>query len=188
MLAGAALITAMVLGMVARAFARKPAPPLAESFWIKGLGLGFSFAVLVLVLAAGIWVGERAQPRAGPEVVRVEATARQWAWRFSQPDAHGSMIQTEGRLYIPARRPIDVVIRTEDVIHAFWVPQLAGKMDALPGHDNLLRIEAFAPGIYQGRSAEFSGLGYAGMLFEVHAYDPDAPPPPFEDLEIRQAP
>lgn len=96
------------------------------------------------------------------------------------------MIWTEGRLHIPAGTPVDVVIRSEDVIHAFWVPQLAGKMDALPGRDNLLRIEASKPGLYHGTSAEFSGIGYAGMRFEVLAYDP-ASPPAFTDLRKSEA-
>lgn len=176
MLAGSALITAMVLVLVWRGFARKPGAAPGESFWIKGMGLGFSFAVLTAVVGAGIWVGERIQPRPGPEVVRVEAIARQWSWRFLQPGPDGAMIETENRLYIPAATPVDVVIRSEDVIHAFWVPQLAGKMDALPGRANLLRIEAARPGLYHGTSAEFSGLGYAAMRFDVLAYDPSDPP------------
>ncbi|MCL4067951.1 cytochrome c oxidase subunit II [Pseudomonas sp. GX19020] len=181
MLTGATLITLLVLVLVWRGFARQGIRPPAESFWIRGMGLGFSFAVLIAVVSAGIWVGERIQARPSADVVRVEAIARQWSWRFNQPGPDGAMIGTEGRLYIPAGTPIDVVIRSDDVIHAFWVPQLAGKMDALPGRDNLLRIEASAPGLYHGTSAEFSGIGYAGMRFEVLAYDP-ASPPDFSDL------
>ncbi|MBA4204233.1 MAG: cytochrome c oxidase subunit II [Polymorphum sp.] len=180
MLAGAALITCLVLALVWRAFVRAPgkAPTevLGEAFWIKGMGLGFSFTVLFAVVGAGIWTGERHLPRPGTEAMRVEATARQWAWRFRQPGPDGTMVETEGRLHIPAGQPVDVVIRSQDVIHSFWVPQLAGKMDALPGRDTLLRIETFRPGLYQGRSAEFSGTGYAGMVFEVLAYDPASPP------------
>lgn len=176
MLAGAALITCLVLALVWRAFVRAPGKAPGEAFWIKGMGLGFSFAVLFAVVGAGIWTGERLLPRPGTEAMRVEAIARQWAWRFRQPGPDGIMVETEGRLHIPAGQPVDVVIRSQDVIHSFWVPQLAGKMDALPGRDTLLRIEAFRPGLYRGRSAEFSGTGYAGMVFEVLAYDPASPP------------
>lgn len=72
--------------------------------------------------------------------------------------------------------PIAVVIRSEGVLHAFWVSQLAGKMDAWPGRDNMLRIEAAAPGLYHGRSPQLSGIAYAGMTFEVLAYDGGGPP------------
>lgn len=182
MLAAAALITVMVLVLVWRGFVRETGKMLGEAFWIKWMGLYFSLTVLAAVVAAGIWIGERIQARPGADVVRVEAVARQWDWRFHQPGADGTIIATNGRLHIPARTPIDVVIRSEDVIHSFWVPQLAGKMDALPGRNNVLRIEASSPGIYQGTSAEFSGLGYAGMRFEVVAFDP-ADPPAFTDTD-----
>lgn len=185
MLAGAGLLTALVLLLVWIGF-RAPSPRQpGERFWIHGMGLGFSLAILVAVVGAGIRVGERLQPRPMPEVVRVEAIARQWEWRFRQPGHDGGMIETRGRLHIPAGRPVDVVITSEDVIHSFWVPRLAGKMDALPGRANLLRIEADAPGTYYGISAEFSGTGYAGMRFEVVAFPPDDPPR-FADLAAQE--
>lgn len=187
MLAGAAAITALVLVLLWRAIRAKPGGGPSEALWIKGMGLAFSFAVLGVLLSVGLFIGERLQPRPGPEVIRVEAIARQWDWRFRQPGPDGALVETRGRLHIPAGTPVDVVIRSEDVIHAFWVPQLAGKLDALPGRDNLLRIEATAPGLYHGRSAEFSGLGYAGMRFEVLAFDP-ASPPAFTDLDLGNAP
>lgn len=176
MLAGATLLTIMVLAMVAIGF-RRPATRQPDSrVWTHGLGVGFTLAVLVALVGAGLWAGERQQPHPGREVVRVEAIARQWEWRFRQPDAQGRMVETRDRLHIPAGRPVDVVITTQDVIHSFWVPKLAGKMDAIPGRPNLLRLEANRPGTYRGRSAEFSGPGYAGMQFEVLAYPPEAPP------------
>ncbi len=184
MLAGAGLITALVLVLVWRGFRPPAQQQPSESFWIKGMGLGFSMTILVGVVGAGVWIGERIQPRPAENVVVVEAIARQWDWRFRQPQPDGTMVETRGRLHIPANTPVDVLIRSEDVIHAFWVPQLSGKMDAMPGRDNLLRIEANGPGLYHGTSAEFSGTGYAGMRFEVLAYDP-ADPPDFTDLGER---
>ena len=54
-----------------------------------------------------------------------------------------------------------------DVIHAFWIPRLAGKIDAVPGHVNLLRIQADVPGHYQGLCNQFCGRGHPGMRFDV---------------------
>ncbi|MFV3077071.1 cytochrome c oxidase subunit II [Niveispirillum fermenti] len=181
MLAGATMLTIMVMAMVAIGFRRPVARQPGGRFWTHGLGVGFTLTVLVALVGAGLWAGERQQPHPvtpgqGPPVMRVEAIARQWEWRFRQPDAEGRMVETRDRLHIPAGRPVDVVITTQDVIHSFWVPKLAGKMDAIPGRPNLLRLEANQPGIYRGRSAEFSGPGYAGMQFEVLAYPPAAPP------------
>jgi hypothetical protein len=67
-----------------------------------------------------------------------------------------------------------VQITSLDVIHSFWVPRLAGKLDAIPGHVNVLRIEADLPGIYAGVSAEFSGTGYRRHSFVVMAHDAEA--------------
>ncbi|MDR5651452.1 cytochrome c oxidase subunit II [Ruixingdingia sedimenti] len=176
MLAGAVLITLLVLALVWRGFGPPVRRPPGERFWLHGMGVGFPLAVLAALVGAGIVVGERLHPGQEPPALRVEAIGRQWEWRFRQPGADGAMVETRGRLHIPAGVPVDVVIRSEDVIHSFWVPRLAGKMDALPGRDNLLRLRADRPGLYHGTSAEFSGAGYAGMRFEVLAYPPDTPP------------
>lgn len=179
MLAGAAAILLLVAVLLVLAF-RRGAGPLddgadkaedarRETIWIKGLGLGFTMTVLAALSAWGMWIGEALLPRPGPDVVAVEAQGRQWAWRFSYPEAPGRV--TEDTLHIPAGRPVDVRITSTDVIHSFWVPRLAGKLDAIPGHVNTLRIQAWEPGEYAGVSAEFSGPGYRNHTFTVVAHD-----------------
>ncbi|MCB5177543.1 cytochrome c oxidase subunit II [Microvirga lenta] len=175
MLAGATVIFLFVMTLLVLAFSRGPAPASAqadearEKVWIVGLGIGFSVTVLAALLTYGLVVGERLLPRPGPEVVTVRAEGRQWAWSFSYADAPGHV--TEGVLHIPAGRPVDVQVTTVDVIHSFWVPQLAGKLDAIPGHVNVLRIEAWAPGDYAGVSSEYNGPGYKDHVFTVRAHD-----------------
>ena len=68
-------------------------------------------------------------------------------------------------------RPVDVAITSVDVVHSFWVPRLAGKLDAIPGHVNVLRIEADLPGTYRGLTAEYNGEGYRRHVFAVQAHD-----------------
>lgn len=175
MLAGAAAIFLLVAVLLVLAFRRGGGPSddaadaRRETVWIKGLGLGFTMTVLAALTAWGMWIGEALLPRPGPDVVAVEAQGRQWAWRFSYPDAPGRV--TEDTLHIPAGRPVDVRITSTDVIHSFWVPRLAGKLDAIPGHVNTLRIQAWEPGEYAGVSAEFSGPGYRNHTFTVVAHD-----------------
>lgn len=175
MLGGAGGIFLLVGILLVLAFRKGKGPSDAgaerwsETVWIKGLGLGFTMSVLAALTVWGLWVGERLLPRPGPDVVAVEAEGRQWSWRFTYPDAPGHV--TENTLHIPARRPIDVRITSTDVIHSFWVPRLAGKLDAIPGHVNVLRIEAWKPGEYAGVSAEFSGTGYRQHNFTVIAHD-----------------
>jgi cytochrome c oxidase subunit II len=169
MLAGATLIFLFVMGLIAVAFARGGSGTASTRVWITGLGLGFTMSVLAALLAYGLVVGERLLPREGPDVVSVEARAERWSWSFAYADAIG--VVTENELHIPAGRPVDVAITTADVIHSFWVPRLAGKLDAIPGHVNVLRIEADSPGRYNGACAEFSGEGYLGHRFVVVAHD-----------------
>jgi cytochrome c oxidase subunit 2/cytochrome aa3-600 menaquinol oxidase subunit 2 len=169
MLAGAAPIFVLVIGLIAIAFARGGGGTGSTRVWIVGLGLVFSMTVLAALLGYGLVVGERLLPRQDSGVVSVQAEARRWSWRFTYDVAPG--LVTENVLHIPAGRPIDVAITTADVIHSFWVPRLAGKLDAIPGHVNVLRIEADLPGRYHGASAEFSGEGYAAHKFTVVAHD-----------------
>ncbi|MGF1619846.1 MAG: cytochrome c oxidase subunit II [Rhodomicrobiaceae bacterium] len=170
MLIGSVLIFAFVMGLIVAAFARRGGGASSIRLWIIGLGLAFPMAVLAALLAYGLVVGERLLPRQDDRVVSVRAEARKWSWSFSYDDAPG--LVTENILHIPAGRPVDVSITTADVIHSFWAPRLAGKLDAIPGHVNVLRIEADLPGSYQGQSAEFSGDGYLGHRFVVIAHEP----------------
>ncbi|WP_316013313.1 cytochrome B [Roseobacter sp. HKCCA0434] len=167
MLAGATLIFAFVMVLLTLAFRRQGAA--TPRTWIVGLGLAFPMSVLAALLAYGLIVGEVLLPRQGPEVVTVRAEARQWSWEFGYADRPGET--TREILHIPAGRPVDVEITTRDVIHSFWVPRLAGKLDAIPGHVNVLRIEADAPGEYGGISSEYSGPGYRAHGFLVIAHD-----------------
>lgn len=171
MLIASVLIFVMVMTLLALAW--QPATQNrtargSERLWIAGLGLLFPIAILLSLLAYGLWIGERLLPREGPAVAKVQAEARRWSWTFSYEDA--SSLRTENVLHIPAGRPVDVAITTADVIHSFWVPRLAGKLDAVPGHVNILRLEADLPGTYLGVSSEFSGRGYDGHAFTVRAH------------------
>jgi len=168
LLGGATAIFLFVAGLIAWAW-YGPSGERDERGFVIGLGLVFPLIVLAALLTYGLVVGERLLPRAGPDVVRVQAEARQWAWRFGYDDAPER--ETENVLHIPAGRPVDVAITTADVIHAFWVPRLAGKLDAVPGRVNVLRIEADTPGRYEGLGSEFNGPGYRDHRFSVIAHD-----------------
>ncbi|WP_209427362.1 cytochrome B [Pararhodobacter sp. SW119] len=177
MLAGAALITLFVLGLLALGFG---APRnVTPTTWTHGLGLWFSLAILTTLLAGGLWVGERILPR-DDDAIEVRAEAFQWGWRFVHSGPDGAEVTSDGVLHIPAGVPVDVLITSADVIHSFWVPQMAGKVDAIPGRVNRARILADRAGRYDGLCAEFCGVGHAGMRFVVVAHA-DWPPTLDED-------
>ncbi len=168
MLIGSVVLTLMVVILLVMAFRQKR--EVEARFWTIGMGVWFSLGVLSAVLAAGLWVGERIIPR-DDEAVTVEAHAYQWGWVFRHTGADGAEVETDGRLHIPAGQPVDVLITSEDVIHSFWVPQLAGKLDAIPGRVNRARIKADTAGAYEGLCAEFCGVGHAHMRFTLEAHD-----------------
>ncbi len=123
------------------------------------------------------------------DALKVKVIGHQWFWEFQYPeiiDASGEPLtigdeidelttEYEGRelrataLHIPVGREIDVSLESPDVIHSFWVPKLAGKLDAIPGRTNRFFFNATKPGSYRGQCAEFCGLGHADMLLVVTA-------------------
>jgi heme/copper-type cytochrome/quinol oxidase subunit 2 len=169
MLAGATLIFLFVMALLAVSFRAGGTGRTTLGLWVGGLGLAFPLTVLAALLIWGLVLGERYLVPADDGAPLVEAEARQWAWTFRYPGT--GRAETENILVIPAGRPVDVAITSVDVIHSFWVPRLAGKLDAIPGHRNVLRIEAFEPGDFAGVGAEFSGAGYADFRFTVRAVD-----------------
>jgi cytochrome aa3-600 menaquinol oxidase subunit 2 len=169
MLAGAAAIFVFVMALLALAWRRQAGKRTDDRIWFWGLGLAFPLVVLTALTGYGMVLGERLRPDR-EDVVTVRAEARQWAWSFGYADAPG--LVTDTILHIPAGQPVDVEISSRDVIHSFWVPRLAGKLDAIPGHVNRLRLQADQPGDYAGVSAEFSGTGYREHVFTLRAHDP----------------
>jgi heme/copper-type cytochrome/quinol oxidase subunit 2 len=176
LLFGALAIFGVVMALLTTAILRRSDAGASHEgsprVWFWGLGLGFPLVTLAALTVYSLVLGERLLPRHAPDLVTVRAEARQWAWTFGYDDAPD--LATEGVLHIPAGQPVDVQITSIDVIHSFWVPRLAGKLDAVPGHVNVLRIEATSPGLYAGQSAEFSGRGYREHVFSVNAHNAES--------------
>jgi cytochrome c oxidase subunit 2 len=101
--------------------------------------------------------------------LRIEATAHQWWWEFRY-----SGVATANEMHVPVGTVVELELRSTDVIHSFWVPELGGKTDMIPGTTNTLRLLARRAGIYQGQCAEFCGVEHAWMRIRVVAESPDA--------------
>lgn len=168
MLAGAALLALLVFGLLALAFLRRDRAGSASGrTWILWLGLAMPCAVLAVLLGYALLLGGRILPTPASDTVTIGVEARRYGWAFRHPGGR----TTDGTLHIPAGRPVDLVITSTDVIHSVWVPRLAGKMDAIPGHTNTLRIVAARPGSYRGECAEYCGPGHKDHGFTVVAHD-----------------
>lgn len=111
-------------------------------------------------------ISELAEIPEGENVLRVDVTGHQFFWEYNYPDLG---VSTTNALHIPVNTRVDIRLHSGDVIHSFWVPQLAGKVDAVPGQENHMWIEADEPGTYLGQCAEFCGLAHYNMLLSVVA-------------------
>lgn len=152
---------------------------LSPTGWIVGGGLLLPIPVLVVLTGASLVLGEQLRPKADGTTPRIDLVAERWAWRFSYP---GTGTTSRNVLHIPAGEPVVVAVTSTDVIHSFWIPTLGGKIDAVPGHTNLIRLRADRPGRYQGVCAEYCGTGHDVMRFEVEAHAPADYPAVLEAL------
>jgi cytochrome c oxidase subunit 2 len=132
---------------------------------------GIIVPVAILAVLAVVTVNTTSDLRnAAPGELRVEVVGKRWWWDVRYPD---DGVATANEIHIPVGRPVDVTLRSDNVIHSFWVPQLAGKMDTIPGQVNHLHLKATTAGTYRGECAEYCGIQHAHMDFLVIA-DPPA--------------
>jgi cytochrome c oxidase subunit 2 len=108
----------------------------------------------------------------GPEVLKVTVNGKQWWWEFELPKQAmvDKKVVTSTELHIPVNTKVLLSQNSDNVIHSFWVPELAGKKDVMPGRTNTNTIEASEPGTFLGACAEYCGLAHADMRFRVIAH------------------
>lgn len=166
-------ILAVMVMLATLACLRRPSggeQPPARLFLIGG-GLAFPGVVLAALLAYGLKEGDLRAPLARPGVYRVEVIAHQWWWEVKHLDAPDGARYAVNQIHVPAGAPVHVSVTAVDVIHGFWIPRLGGKIDAIPGRVNTIRIQADRPGIYDGVCAEFCGVQHASMFLQLSAHD-----------------
>lgn len=131
---------------------------------VIGGGVILPIAVLVPLTIGMLVVAGRVSP-ARDAAFEIQVTGHQYWWEVEYPD--GTV--TANEIHVPTGRPVRMVLRTADVIHSFWVPQLAGKIDMIPGETTEVLVETDEPGTYRGQCAEFCGVQHARMGFLVIA-------------------
>lgn len=158
-------------------------PPQGHGNPLIELGLiGASILALVIIAVPtlkAIWSTYDVPEAEAKDAYEITATGYQWWFRFEYPSEQAALDATTkaplvsaNELVIPAGRPIRIHLRTVDVIHSFWVPKLAGKVDMIPNRANHLWLRADKPGYYWGQCAEYCGDSHAVMRFRVIALAP----------------
>ena len=129
----------------------------------------------------------------------IEVTGQQWWWEVRYvSDDPSRIFETANEIHVPVGEPVRLELRSEDVIHSFWVPALAGKTDLIPGQTNATWIQADEPGVYWGQCGEYCGRQHAHMALRLFADPPEefaawwdaqleaAAPPPSESARTGQ--
>jgi cytochrome c oxidase subunit 2 len=137
--------------------------------WIV-VGLGVSLVPLIISLGWTIHALAHVGTLPRNPRLAIDVTARQWWWEARYDGGRPDLaFATANEIHIPTGEKVLIRLTGRDVIHSFWIPKLAGKMDAVPGQTNRMWIEANRPGRYRGQCAEFCGLQHAHMALVVVA-------------------
>lgn len=173
--AGSAILI-LVVTLVLYAMFRQQRPVAStrpERFIVVG-GLILPTTALLALLIYGTAVGGKVIGIGLATDQVVQVTARQWQWQFDHLDRDGNvLVRSFDELKLPSGRMVEFRVDSEDVIHSFWIPRLGGKIDAIPGQSNRLRLQADRLGTMRGQCAEFCGLDHAHMHFRVEIVEPD---------------
>jgi cytochrome c oxidase subunit 2 len=170
-LAGAAIFIGVMLVMLAGV--RHGRRDIRPRRWLVGAGIVFPTVVLAGLLGFSTWRSLQLAPRSSLDALHIGVTASLWWWevRYQDP-VSGRSFSSANEIHIPTGRKVYLGLSSADVIHSLWVPELAGKMDMLPGRTTGLVLQAERPGIYRGQCAEFCGQQHARMALVVVAHSP----------------
>jgi cytochrome c oxidase subunit II len=167
---GVGVITATVT--VALKFREKPGQP-RNPKQVHGnapLEITWTIVPALILLVMGVFtvstIFDLSKKPTGANVVHVNVTGKQWWWEYEYTDKDTNFI-TANEMHIPVDTPVFLTMTGDDVIHSFWIPELAGKKDTVPGRTSYLTIEGDTVGEYRGQCAEFCGLSHARMGLKV---------------------
>ena len=119
-----------------------------------------ALTVLILIgtLVYDVSTGQALASLPRDKALRIQITGHQWWWEATYIDPiAGRQVTTANEIHIPVGEPVQIIGSSADVIHSFWIPNLAGKKDLIPGHATATWIQADRPGIYRGRRARSRG-------------------------------
>lgn len=138
---------------------------------VLGGGVVVPVVVVVVLMVLTVTTGAHVRSLDNPSnALVIEVTGYQFWWDVRYPEVG---VRTANEIPIPVGEPVEFRLTSADVIHSFWVPQLAGKIDMTPGEENVLRVRADEAGVYRGLCTEYCGIQHAHMQFMVVALPDD---------------
>lgn len=170
MLAASALVYVLVVGLLVVGLVRRRGEEgrgaVTDRRFILWGGLVLPAGVLSALV--GVTIATLVDLPTADEARDVHVIGHQFWWEVR----YGDEIVSANELHIPVGEKVRVRLSSDDVIHSFWVPELAGKRDMIPGQENTLVLEANEAGVYRGQCAEFCGVQHANMALRVVAHEP----------------
>ena len=165
------LVEGLVIICLVRFRARPDSPEPEQIHGNSRLEVGWTLAPAVILLLVAIptikTIFDLARKPAN--AVNVTITGHQFWWEIHYDDLG---VTTANELRMPAGRPVEITLHSDDVIHSFWIPPLGGKTDVVPGRSNHMHYEADAPGTYLGQCTEYCGASHANMRARAIAMSP----------------
>ena len=141
------------------------APQHYRQYMIEAIYTGVPILIIIIVFIMMVGVMQTvAAPAAQTGDIHVQVIGHRWWWEFDYPDLK---IKTANELHIPANATVQIDVTSLDVIHSFWVPQLGGKVDAIPGVTNHTWLRGDSIGSFYGQCSEYCGLNHANMRLTV---------------------
>ena len=140
---------------------------------VIGGGVILPLLVLTVLLVLGL-ASLRSTLRPGSDPLALEIVGSQWWWRVRYHSGAIGPVEAANEIRLPVGRRIEARVASADVIHSFWIPAIAGKIDMIPGRINRVQLEPTRTGIYRGACAEFCGTSHARMNLVVIVMENDA--------------
>jgi cytochrome c oxidase subunit II len=132
--------------------------------------IGLTVVILFVFLISDFSTGRALFSPPDPQALSIKITGHQWWWEVEYEDSTASnIVHTANEIHIPVGRPVKFKLLADDVIHSFWVPNLHGKKDLIPGHEVDIWFQADRAGEFRGQCAEFCGYQHAHMAFRIVA-------------------
>lgn len=159
-------VTLAVLGLLAFALFRRRRGEVEEGgakapgLWFILMGGALIPAVILIVTFGATIAVMAADESAGKQPLRIDIVGHDWWWEVSYPD---SGVTTANEIYVPTGRDVEFHVRTDDVIHSFYIPELGRKIDLIPGVENTMRVRIRGEGTWRGQCSEFCGVQHANM-------------------------
>jgi cytochrome c oxidase subunit II len=137
--------------------------------------VALTVAILFGLLVVSIRTGHAVASDQTGAAVTVEVIGHQWWWEIEYEDQDASRrVVVANEMHIPIGRPVVLKVTSRDVIHSFWVPNIQGKRDLIPGYTTAIWMQADRPGVFRGQCAEFCGRQHAHMAFALVAEPQEA--------------